>query len=251
MDGISNTQTINPDALGHDEGERVNNLVQVMVGYFEQGAHHLNVNVFGTEKLIDAMEHPEKEEYAKLLDQNALEKFRNRALNPMNPEIKGTASNDDIYFQATEARNRFYNDVPDIVNEYMQKINEIAGTHYEPFQYYGSKMAKNIIIAMGSVCETIKETIDYLNGEIGLIEVHLYRPFSEKYLFKVIPDTVKNIAVLDRTKEPGSIGEPLYLDIVLALKNRQVSIVGGRYGLSSKNVTPGDIDWTKRRCYKS
>ena len=197
---------------------------------------------FRTSHEIDKINILEKEEYAKLLDQNALEKFRNRALNPMKPEIKGTASNDDIYFQATEARNRFYNDVPDIVNEYMQKINEIAGTHYEPFQYYGSKTAKNIIIAMGSVCETIKETIDYLNGEIGLIEVHLYRPFSEKYLFKVIPDTVKNIAVLDRTKEPGSIGEPLYLDIVLALKNRQVSIVGGRYGLSSKNVTPGDIE---------
>ncbi len=197
---------------------------------------------FRTSHEIDKINILEKEEYAKLLDQNALEKFRNRALNPMMPEIKGTASNDDIYFQATEARNRFYNDVPDIVNEYMQKINEIAGTHYEPFQYYGSKTAKNIIIAMGSVCETIKETINYLNGEIGLIEVHLYRPFSEKYLFKVIPDTVKNIAVLDRTKEPGSIGEPLYLDIVLALKNRQVSIVGGRYGLSSKNVTPGDIE---------
>lgn len=197
---------------------------------------------FRTSHEIDKINILKKEEYAKLLDQNALEKFRNRALNPMKPEIKGTASNDDIYFQATEARNRFYNDVPDIVNEYMQKINEIAGTHYEPFQYYGSKTAKNIIIAMGSVCETIKETIDYLNGEIGLIEVHLYRPFSEKYLFKVIPDTVKNIAVLDRTKEPGSIGEPLYLDIVLALKNRQVSIVGGRYGLSSKNVTPGDIE---------
>ena len=197
---------------------------------------------FRTSHEIDKINILEKEEYAKLLDQNALEKFRNRALNPMKPEIKGTASNDDIYFQATEARNRFYNDVPDIVNEYMQKINEIAGTHYEPFQYYGSKTAKNIIIAMGSVCETIKETIDYLNGKIGLIEVHLYRPFSEKYLFKVIPDTVKNIAVLDRTKEPGSIGEPLYLDIVLALKNRQVSIVGGRYGLSSKNVTPGDIE---------
>ena len=150
---------------------------------------------FRTSHEIDKINILEKEEYAKLLDQNALEKFRNRALNPMKPEIKGTASNDDIYFQATEARNRFYNDVPDIVNEYMQKINEIAGTHYEPFQYYGSKTAKNIIIAMGSVCETIKETIDYLNGEIGLIEVHLYRPFSEKYLFKVIPDTVKNIAV--------------------------------------------------------
>lgn len=197
---------------------------------------------FRTSHEIDKINILEKEDYDKLLDKDALEHFRKRALNPNNPEIKGTASNDDIYFQAMEARNTFYEKVPDVVNEYMEKINNIAGTNYKPFNYYGSSQAKNIIIAMGSVTETIKETIDYLGGEIGLIEVHLYRPFSIKYLMDVLPKTVKNIAVLDRTKEAGSIGEPLYLDIVAALKDKDINIVGGRYGLSSKNTTPGDIE---------
>ncbi len=182
--------------------------------------------------------------YCKLIDKEAVRKFRQRALKPNKAITRGTAQNDDIYFQAVEVRNKFHDKVPFIVNEYMEKINEIAGTNYLPFNYYGSENAENIIVAMGSVTETIKETIDYLNNldyNIGLIEVHLYRPFSSKHLLNVLPKTVKKIAVLDRTKEPGSIGEPLYLDVVAALKGKDISIVGGRYGLSSKNTTPRQI----------
>ena len=197
---------------------------------------------FRTSHEINKINVLEDEDYKKLIDIEALDRFRKRALNPLNPTIKGTASNDDIYFQMTESRNKYYDNVPDIVNEYMKKINSIANTDYKPFNYYGSKNAKNIIVAMGSVCETIKETIDYLNQDIGLIEVHLYRPFSTKYLLNVLPDTVENIAVLDRTKEAGSNGEPLYLDIVNALKDKNINIVGGRYGLSSKNTTPKEIE---------
>lgn len=184
----------------------------------------------------------EDSDYKSLLNEEALLKFRKRALNPKKPVIRGTASNDDIYFQATEARNIFYDKVPDIVATYMDKINELADTDYKPFNYYGSVCAKYVIVAMGSVCETIKETIDALNNDdYGLIEVHLYRPFSQKYLFDVMPDTVKYVAVLDRTKEAGSEGEPLYLDICSALKDKDISVVGGRYGLSSKNTTPREI----------
>ena len=197
---------------------------------------------FRTSHEINKINVLEDDEYKKLIDKEALDRFRKRALNPLNPTIKGTASNDDIYFQMTESRNKYYDNVPDIVDEYMKKINSIANTDYKPFNYYGSKKAKNIIVAMGSVCETIKETIDYLNQDIGLIEVHLYRPFSTKYLLNVLPDTVENIAVLDRTKEAGSNGEPLYLDIVNALKDKNINIVGGRYGLSSKNTTPKEIE---------
>lgn len=197
---------------------------------------------FRTSHEINKINILEKDDYLKLLDKDALNKFRSRALNPMKPTIKGTASNDDIYFQATEARNKFYDEVPNIVNSYMEEINTLAGTNYKPFNYYGSSSAKNIIIAMGSINETIKETIDQIGGEIGLVEVHLYRPFSKDYLLNVIPDTVENIAVLDRTKEAGSIGEPLYLDVMSALKGRNINIVGGRYGLSSKNTTPADIE---------
>lgn len=193
---------------------------------------------FRTSHEIDKIEVLELEDYKKLINLDALNKFRNRALNPMNPNTRGTAYNDDIYFQATEVRNKFYDEVPDIVNKYMEKINKLAGTTYKPFEYYGSKNAKKVIIAMGSVCETIKETIDNLDEELGLIEVHLYRPFSVKYLLNVLPDSVQKIAVLDRTKEFGSNGEPLYLDVVSALKNKQITIVGGRYGLSSKNTPP-------------
>ncbi len=184
------------------------------------------------------------EDYRNLVDYEALTKFRKNALHPNKAITRGTAQNDDIYFQATEVRNKFHNEVPDIVNDYMKKINKIAGTNYLPFNYYGSDNAENIILAMGSVNETIKETIDYLNKNnynVGLIEVHLYRPFSKKYLLDVLPKTVKRIAVLDRTKEPGSLGEPLYLDIVAALDGKDLQIVGGRYGLSSKNTTPRQI----------
>ena len=183
----------------------------------------------------------DEEEIAPLLDKESLTKFRNRALNIKEPVTRGTAQNGDIYFQMTESRNKFYENVPDIVNDYMEKINKLTNTNYQPFNYYGSENAKKVIIAMGSVCETIKETIDYLNEDLGLIEVHLYRPFSPKYLLNILPSTVDKIAVLDRTKEAGSNGEPLYLDIVNALKEKDIQIVGGRYGLSSKDTTPGMI----------
>ena len=198
-------------------------------------SHELQkVEVIDTDKLKD------------LIDEKALEEFRNRALNPSSPVTRGTSQNEDIYFQATEVRNTYYDKVPDIVNDYMQEINKLTGEHYAPFNYYGSETATKVIIAMGSVCETIKETIDYLNkkkNEFGLIEVHLYRPFSAKYFLKALPKSVKKIAVLDRTKEPGSAGEPLYLDVVKTMKEVEgkVKVIGGRYGLSSKNTTPAMI----------
>jgi pyruvate-ferredoxin/flavodoxin oxidoreductase len=176
-----------------------------------------------------------------LIDKDALNKFRKRALNPINPVTRGTAQNDDIYFQATEVRNKFYDELPSIVFEYMNKINALAGTNYAPFNYYGASDATKVIVAMGSVCETIKETIDNLKEEkLGLIEVHLYRPFAKEYLLKILPATTEFIAVLDRTKEPGSNGEPLYLDIANIIP-KDIKVVGGRYGLSSKNTTPAQI----------
>ena len=195
---------------------------------------------FRTSHEINKIEVLELEDYKKLINYESLNKFRNKALNPMKPNTRGTAMNDDIYFQATEARNIFYDKVPDIVNDYMKKINDIANTDYKPFNYYGSSNAKKVIIAMGSVCETIKEVIDNSHENLGLIEVHLYRPFSSKYLLNVLPSTVEKVAVLDRSKEFGS-GEPLYLDIVSILKDKNINIVGGRYGLSSKNTTPAQI----------
>ena len=196
---------------------------------------------FRTSHEIHKIELLEQSDYEKLINKEALENFRNRALNPMEPVIRGTAQNDDIYFQATEVRNKFYDKVPDVVNDYMEKINELAGTNYKPFNYYGGKNAKYVIVAMGSVCETIKETIDVLGNDYGLIEVHLYRPFSKDYFLNVLPETVEKIAVLDRTKEAGSIGEPLYLDVCAILNESDILIVGGRYGLSSKNTTPRQI----------
>lgn len=180
----------------------------------------------------------------KMIDQKALKDFKNQAMNTNNPNTRGTAQNDDIYFQNTEVRNTFYKEAINIVEEYMDKLNKLNKTDYKPFNYYGDPKATEIIIAMGSVCNTIKETIDYLNtkGEkYGLIEVHLYRPFSVKHLLEVLPKTVSKIAVLDRTKEPASNGEPLYLDVVEALKEKNLKIIGGRYGLSSKNTTPAQI----------
>ena len=182
-----------------------------------------------------------------LIDKKALNEFRNRALNPNHPVTRGTNQNEDIYFQATEVRNEYYDKLPDIVNKYMEEINKITGRNYAPFNYYGSKNATKVIVAMGSVCETIKETIDYLveekNQNVGLMEVHLYRPFSTKYFLKKLPKSVKKIAVLDRTKEAGSSGEPLYLDVlkVLTEAESKVKVIGGRYGLSSKNTTPAMI----------
>jgi pyruvate-ferredoxin/flavodoxin oxidoreductase len=181
-----------------------------------------------------------------MVSEKSLKNFRERALSPNAPVIRGTAQNGDVYFQAVEVRNKVYEEVPDIVARYMGEISELTGRKYRPFIYYGDKQAENIIIAMGSVTETIKETIDHLNsagGKYGLVSVHLYRPFSTEYLFKAIPKTVKKIAVLDRTKEPGSLGEPLYLDIKAAYQGKENAplIVGGRYGLSSKDTTPAQI----------
>ena len=181
------------------------------------------------------------EEIKKIVPYDKLESFRKRALNNEEPMTRGTNQNGDIYFQEMESRNKFYDQVADIVADYMAKIGELSSTYYKPFNYYGSSKAKKVIVAMGSVCETIKEVIDYLNDDIGLIEVHLYRPFSDKYLLDVLPHTAEKIAVLDRTKEAGSEGEPLYLDVVSALKNKNVYICHGRYGLSSKDTTPGMI----------
>ena len=197
---------------------------------------------FRTSHEINKISILEKDDYKDLIDYDAINKFRSRALNIDNVKTVGTNQNEDIYFQNMEARNKDYEDVSDIVNFYMEKINKKTGFNYKPFNYYGSKNAKKIIIAMGSVCETIKEYIDYVKGDVGLIEVHLYRPFSVKYLLDVLPKSARKIAVLDRTKEPGSIGEPLYLDVVSALKDKKITIVGGRYGLSGKNTPPSLID---------
>ena len=196
---------------------------------------------FRTSHEINKIETLTDDEYIKLIDMDALNKFRSRALNPLKPTSRGLAMNDDIYFQITEARNNDYENAANIVNDYMEKINELAGTNYKPFNYYGSENATKVIVAMGSVCETIKEYIDASNEEIGLVEVHLYRPFSKKFLKNVLPESVAKIAVLDRTKEAGSIGEPLYLDTLAALNGTGIEIVGGRYGLSSKDTEPDDI----------
>ncbi len=194
---------------------------------------------FRTSHEINKIEVLEKEDYAPLINQEALLKFRKRALQPSHPVTRGTNQNDDIYFQMMESRNTNYNELAKIVTFYMDKINQMATTNYQPFNYYGSPNAKKLIIAMGSVCDTIKETIDHMEEEVGMVEVHLYRPFSVEHLQKVIPASVQKVAVLDRTKEAGSSGEPLYLDVLSALKDK--IIVGGRYGLSSKNTTPSQI----------
>ncbi|MEA3478928.1 MAG: pyruvate:ferredoxin (flavodoxin) oxidoreductase, partial [Bacteroidota bacterium] len=198
---------------------------------------------FRTSHEIQKVEYFDNEDMRGLVDFKALQEFRNRALNPENQVTRGTAQNPDIFFQAKEAASPFYDPIPDIVESYMQEITKLTGREYHLFTYYGAKDAENIIVAMGSITETIKEVIDYKieNGEkVGLISVHLYRPFSEKYFMNVLPETVKRIAVLDRTKELGANGEPLYLDIRNMFYGKQDAplIVGGRYGLSSKDTTP-------------
>lgn len=195
---------------------------------------------------VQKIEALELEDMKKLIDQKALQSFRDNALNPEHPVTRGTAQNPDIFFQAKEAINKFYEPVADIVADYMKEISKLTGREYKPFNYYGAADAENIIIAMGSVTETIKETIDYLNAngkKYGLISVHLYRPFSVKYLLDVLPESVKKISVLDRTKEPGANGEPLYLDIrdMFYERENRPMIIGGRYGLSSKDTTPAMI----------
>jgi pyruvate-ferredoxin/flavodoxin oxidoreductase len=201
---------------------------------------------FRTSHEIQKIEVISKEEMLPLIDMNLIQEFRDRALNPEHPVTKGTAQNPDIFFQAKEASNRFYDAVPDIVEGYMQEITKITGREYHPFTYYGAADAENIIIAMGSVTETIRETIDYLAAQgkkVGLLVVHLYRPFSAKYFMNVLPKSVKRIAVLDRSKEPGANGEPLYLDVCELFygKANAPLIVGGRFGLGSKDTTPAQI----------
>jgi len=201
---------------------------------------------FRTSHEIQKIELPEYEEVAKLLDMEAVQSFRDSALNPEHPVLRGTAQNPDVYFQGREASNRFYAAVPDLVEQSMQEYKELTGREYHPFQYYGADDAEHVIVAMGSICDTIEETIDFLvaKGEkVGVVKVHLYRPFSSDYFFKVLPKTVKKIAVLDRTKEPGSTGEPLYLDIkdIFYTSDIKPVIVGGRYGLGSKDTTPSQV----------
>ena len=201
---------------------------------------------FRTSHEIQKIEVPEYEEVAKLVDMEAVQAFRDRSLNPERPVLRGTAQNPDIYFQGREASNPFYEAIPDIVEHYMQEYKKLTGREYHPFQYYGAEDAEYIIVAMGSICDTIEETIDYLvaKGEkVGVVKVHLYRPFSRDYFFKVLPKTVKKIAVLDRTKESGSLGEPLYLDIkeIFYACDIKPVIVGGRYGLGSKDTTPSQV----------
>jgi pyruvate-ferredoxin/flavodoxin oxidoreductase len=201
---------------------------------------------FRTSHEVQKIEAIDQADLSTILDVKALQAFRDRALNPENPVTRGTAQNPDIFFQGKEASNKFYDVLPDMVEAYMQEISRITGREYHPFTYYGDKDAEQIIIAMGSVTETIRETIDYLNAQgkkYGLVCVHLYRPFSLKYLFRIMPSSVKRIAVLDRTKEQGANGDPLYLDIRDAFygKPNAPLIVGGRYGLGSKDVTPSQI----------
>ena len=182
-----------------------------------------------------------------MVDMDAVKAFKARALNPEHPVLKGSAQNPDIFFQAKEAGNQYYENIVGVVEDYMNQVNKKANKNYHLFDYYGAPDAERVIIAMGSVCDAAEETIDYMmaRGEkVGLIKVRLYRPFSAKHLIAAIPETVKSIAVLDRTKEPGAIGEPLYLDVVAALAGSKFAnavIVGGRYGLGSKDTTPGQI----------
>ena len=201
---------------------------------------------FRTSSEIQKISVIDYDDLAKLLDYDAVKRFRDKALNPEHPVTRGTAQNPDIFFQARESQNRYHEAVPGIVEEYMKKISALTGRTYNLFDYYGAPDAENIIVAMGSVIETAEETIDYLmkKGEkVGLIKVRLYRPFSAKHFLSIVPQTVKKIAVLDRTKEPGAIGEPLFEDIKTLFYNeaKKPLIIGGRYGLSSKDTTPSQI----------
>ncbi|KXG77666.1 pyruvate:ferredoxin (flavodoxin) oxidoreductase [Thermotalea metallivorans] len=201
---------------------------------------------FRTSHEVQKIEVIAYEDFAKLVDYEALQAFRDNSLSPNHPVTRGTAQNPDIFFQAKEAANRFYEAVPDIVADYMAEITKLTGREYKPFNYVGAPDAEHIIVAMGSVIETAEEVVDYLvaRGEkVGLIKVRLYRPFSAKYFFDVLPKTVKRIAVLDRCKEPGALGEPLYQDVRTLFYNMENAplIVGGRYGLGSKDTTPPQI----------
>ena len=202
---------------------------------------------FRTSHEIQKIETWDYEDLKDLVDLDAIDEFRKHALNPNHPCQRGSAQNPDIFFQAREACNPYYDALPAVVQEYMDKVNEKIGTNYKLFNYYGAEDAEHVIIAMGSACETIEETIDYLMAagrKVGLVTVRLYRPFCAQALIDAIPDSVKQISVLDRTKEPGAQGEPLYLDVVAALKGSkfdQVPVFSGRYGLGSKDTTPAQI----------
>lgn len=202
---------------------------------------------FRTSHEIQKIEVWDYDELKSMVDMDDVQAFRARALNPERPVLRGSAENSDIFFQHREACNKYYNDAVATTEMYMNMVNEKLGTNYKLFNYYGAEDADRVIVAMGSVCDTIKETIDFLNArgeKVGMIKVHLYRPFSVKHLVDVIPDSVKTISVIDRTKEPGSLGEPLFLDVVAALKNSKFSnvpVYGGRYGLGSKDTLPAHI----------
>ena len=202
---------------------------------------------FRTSHEIQKIQTWDYEDLNDMLDHDAVDAFRRRALNPEHPVLHGSAQNGDIFFQNREASNKYYDAVPEIVVDYMNQVNEKCGTDYKPFNYYGAPDAEKVIIAMGSVCDTAEEVIDYLTAageKVGLVKVRLYRPFVAKYLLDVLPKTVKSISVLDRTKEPGSIGEPLYLDVVAALKGTEFEttpVLSGRYGLASKDTNPSCI----------
>ncbi|MBP3887989.1 MAG: pyruvate:ferredoxin (flavodoxin) oxidoreductase [Cellulosilyticum sp.] len=201
---------------------------------------------FRTSHEIQKVEVLDYSDYASLVDQEALAEFRARALSPNRPVTRGTAQNADIYFQTREASNKFYNNIVPIVEEYMQKMNELTGRQYGLFNYYGAEDAEHVIVAMGSVTETMEEAIDALNAQgekYGLVKVHLFRPFATERFLETLPRTVKKVCVMDRTKEPGALGEPLYLDVKSALygKENAPMIIGGRYGLGSKDVTPTHI----------
>ena len=203
---------------------------------------------FRTSHEIQKIEVWDQKDVAEMLDMDAVEAFRKRAINPEHPVLRGTAQNGDIFFQAREACNAYYDAIPGIVEDYMAKVNAKIGTNYQLFNYYGAPDATHVIVAMGSVCDTIEETIDYLNQnegtKLGLVKVRLYRPFCAEKLIAAIPETCEQISVLDRTKEPGSLGEPLYLDVVAALKDSRfhdIPVATGRYGLGSKDTTPAQI----------
>ena len=206
---------------------------------------------FRTSHEIQKIELIDEAALTAMFDRDALKEFRRRALNPEHPVTRGTAQNPDIYFQTREAANKFYDAVPDMVAEAMEKISAMTGRTYKPFTYYGAADAERVVVAMGSVTETLKETVDHLTArgeKVGVITVHLYRPFAVKYLLEVLPSTVKRVCVLDRTKEPGANGDPLYLDVVEAFATARTLpcgerplIVGGRYGLSSKDTTPAQM----------
>ena len=200
---------------------------------------------FRTSHEVHKIEEISYEDIAKLVEPKYIEEFKARAMRPEAPVCKVGAQNTDVYFQGRETVNKYYEMVPDIVQEYMDKVAAVTGRQYHPFDYVGAPDATDVIVAMGSGCETIEETIEYLNSKrgtkYGLVKVRLYRPFDVKRFNEALPKSVKRITVLDRTKEPGSIGEPLYLDVVAALENKDIRVIGGRYGLSSKEFTPSMV----------